>query len=72
MTSSDVLDTCYNLQLKKSGEILLKDITELLKSIKKQALNINLLYVLVEAMEFMQNQLRLIKNVNFLSRIFKK
>ena len=38
MTSSDVLDTCFNLQLKQSGEILLKDIDELLKSIKKQAL----------------------------------
>ncbi len=38
MTSSDVLDTCFNLQLKQSGEILLKDITQLLQSIKKQAL----------------------------------
>ncbi len=37
MTSSDVLDTCFNLQLKQSGEILIKDIDELLKSIKKQA-----------------------------------
>ena len=37
MTSSDVLDTCFNLQLKQSGEILLKDIDQLLKSIKKQA-----------------------------------
>ncbi len=38
MTSSDVLDTCLNLQLKQSGEILLKDIEILLKSIKKQAI----------------------------------
>ncbi len=38
MTSSDVLDTCFNLQLKQSGEILLKDINELLKSIKKQSI----------------------------------
>ena len=38
MTSSDVLDTCFNLQLKQSGEILLKDIDELLRSIKKQAI----------------------------------
>ena len=38
MTSSDVLDTCFNLQLKQSGEILLKDINLLLKSIKKQAI----------------------------------
>jgi len=38
MTSSDVLDTCFNLQLKQSGEILLKDINKLLRSIKKQAI----------------------------------
>ena len=38
MTSSDVLDTCFNLQLKQSGEILLKDIDILLKTIKKQSL----------------------------------
>ena len=38
MTSSDVLDTCFNLQLKQSGEILLKDIDQLLNSIKRQAL----------------------------------
>ena len=37
MTSSDVLDTCFNLQLKQSGEILLKDIDILLATIKKQA-----------------------------------
>jgi adenylosuccinate lyase len=38
MTSSDVLDTCFNLQLKQSGEILLKDIKILLNSIKQQAI----------------------------------
>jgi len=38
MTSSDVLDTCFNLQLKQSGEILLNDIKNLLISIKKQAI----------------------------------
>ena len=38
MTSSDVLDTCFNLQLKQSGEIILNDIVELLQSIKKQAI----------------------------------
>jgi adenylosuccinate lyase len=38
MTSSDVLDTCFNLQLKQSGEILLKDINQLLSTIRKQAL----------------------------------
>ena len=38
MTSSDVLDTCFNLQLKQSGEILLKDIDNLLSAIKKQSI----------------------------------
>jgi len=38
MTSSDVLDTCFNLQLKQSGEILLADIKNLLVSIRKQAI----------------------------------
>tara|TARA_Y100000590_G_scaffold46113_1_gene48972 strand:+ start:1864 stop:3162 length:1299 start_codon:yes stop_codon:yes gene_type:complete len=38
MTSSDVLDTAFNLQLKQSGLILLNDIEKLLKSIKKQAI----------------------------------
>jgi len=38
MTSSDVLDTCFNLQLKQSGEILLADIETLLSSIRKQAI----------------------------------
>ena len=38
MTSSDVLDTCFNLQLKQSGEILLEDIKILLTTIKKQAI----------------------------------
>ena len=38
MTSSDVLDTCFNLQLKQSGKILLNDINQVLQSIKKQAL----------------------------------
>ena len=38
MTSSDVLDTCFNLQLKQSGKILLNDIESLLISIKKQAI----------------------------------
>jgi len=38
MTSSDVLDTCFNIQLKQSGKILLDDIEILLTSIKKQAI----------------------------------
>ena len=38
LTSSDILDTCFNLQLKQSGQILLKDFDNLLTSIKKQAI----------------------------------
>ncbi len=38
MTSSDVLDTCFNLQLKQSGEILINDLNKLLGSIKKKAI----------------------------------
>ena len=38
MTSSDVLDTCYNLQLKQSGEILIKNLNTLISSLKKQSL----------------------------------
>jgi adenylosuccinate lyase len=38
MTSSDVLDTCFNLQLKESGKVLLNDIENLLVSIKRQAI----------------------------------
>ena len=37
MTSSDILDTCFNLQLKQSGQIIMKDIDLLLNSIKSQA-----------------------------------
>ena len=37
MTSSDVLDTCFNLQLIESGNILLKDIDEILSVLKTQS-----------------------------------
>ena len=37
MTSSDVLDTCFNIQLAQSGKILLKDIEEILSVLKKQS-----------------------------------
>ena len=37
MTSSDVLDTCFNLQLLQSGKILLKDINEILKVLKNKS-----------------------------------
>ena len=34
ITSSDVLDTAFNIQLKQSGEILLKDIDKILSILK--------------------------------------
>ncbi len=37
MTSSDVLDTSFNIQLVQSGNILLKDIDKILLILKKQA-----------------------------------
>ena len=37
MTSSDVLDTSFNIQLVQSGKILLKDIDLILKILRKQA-----------------------------------
>ena len=37
MTSSDVLDTSFNIQLIQSGKILLKDIDQILKILKKKA-----------------------------------
>ncbi|MFL2886410.1 MAG: adenylosuccinate lyase [Candidatus Pelagibacter sp.] len=37
MTSSDVLDTSFNLQLVQSGKILVKDIDKILLVLKKQA-----------------------------------
>jgi len=37
MTSSDVLDTSFNIQLVQSGKIILKDIDQLLKVLKKQS-----------------------------------
>ena len=36
MTSSDILDTCFNIQLKQSGKILLKDIDSILISLRKK------------------------------------
>ena len=37
MTSSDVIDTSFNIQLVQSGKILLKDINQILKVLKKKA-----------------------------------
>jgi len=38
MTSSDVLDTCFNIQLMQSGKIIIKDIDEILKVLKNKSL----------------------------------
>jgi len=37
MTSSDVLDTCFNLQLKQAGKFLLQDVDKLLKTLKSKS-----------------------------------
>ena len=37
MTSSDVIDTSFNIQLIQSGKIIIKDIDQLLKILKRQA-----------------------------------
>jgi len=37
MTSSDVVDTSFNIQLAQSGKIILKDIDKILKVLKKQS-----------------------------------
>ena len=37
MTSSDILDTSFNIQLIQSGKIILKDIDQILKVLKKKA-----------------------------------
>ncbi|MBB5072982.1 adenylosuccinate lyase [Bartonella callosciuri] len=37
MTSSDVLDTTFNIQLMRASDILLKDIDQLLKALQKRA-----------------------------------
>ncbi|WP_457569891.1 adenylosuccinate lyase [Desulfurobacterium sp.] len=38
MTSSDMLDTAFAIQIKEAGEILLKDIDRILEAIKRRAL----------------------------------
>jgi len=38
MTSSDVLDTCFNIQLIQSGKIIINDINEILKVLKNKSL----------------------------------
>jgi adenylosuccinate lyase len=38
LTSSDVLDTCFNLQLVRAADLLLRDLDELLAALKRRAL----------------------------------
>ena len=38
MTSSDVLDTCFNLQLVKASDILIDDVEKLLEALKRRAM----------------------------------
>lgn len=38
MTSSDVLDTCFNVQLKRAADILIADVDALLAALKRRAL----------------------------------
>ena len=38
MTSSDVLDTCFNLQLVKASDILIADVEKLLEALKRRAM----------------------------------
>ena len=38
MTSSDVLDTCFNVQLRRAADILIADLDKLLAALKKRAL----------------------------------
>ena len=37
ITSSDIIDTAFSIQLKQSSEVLIKDITQLLKTLKTKA-----------------------------------
>ena len=38
MTSSDVLDTCFNVQLVKASDILISDVEKLLEALKRRAM----------------------------------
>ena len=45
MTSSDVIDTGFNIQLVQSGNIIINDINKILSVLKKRQKNINTLHV---------------------------
>ena len=57
MTSSDVIDTCLNIQLKQAGNILISGLDKLINALeKKKQSNIKILFVWEEVMEFMLSQ----------------
>ena len=56
MTSSDVLDTAFNIQLKQSGETLIKDIDKILSVLKRQAKKHKFTPCIGGVMEYTLNQ----------------
>ena len=60
MTSSDVLDTCFNIQLQRSGKILLDDLDQLLKTLKQKAYKQKILFAWVAVTVFMLSLLLLV------------
>ena len=72
MTSSDVLDTSFNIQLVQSGSILLKDIYKILSVLKKKQISINLLLVLEEVMASMRSRLHLDLNWHLFMKSLKE
>ena len=60
MTSSDVLDTSFNIQMVQSGKIILKDLDQILKVLKNKLRNINSHHAWEEVTVFTQNPLPLV------------
>ena len=55
MTSSDVLDTCFNVQLVKASDLLLTDLDKLLEALKRRAFE--------QTFRHMMNRVRLFVNL---------
>ena len=72
MTSSDVLDTSFNIQLVQSGSMLLKDIDKILNVLKKKQKSTNLLLVLEEVMASMRSRLHLGLNWHLFMKSLKE
>ena len=56
LTSSDILDTCFSLQLISALDLIIKEVSEILKVLEKKLINISIYYVLEEVMASMQNR----------------